>query len=341
MLSLEILALVDLSRTSGTVTSSMSSMASSGSIASFLISQMLCSTQHAPSTTGKSWSLTSVLFCRQDHLPFSLAKASLAAFWTSAIFSLKACCVQVKCCWEPAYAHISEHALWIHHALDCDRVHDVLWFLSVCLLLKIRGDADLGSNEWVLQTSRTSLWQAQRLFSIVFFPGQLRSSIRCISSRMCLFPFGMLFLNSSSGKSALLHSSHQAVERFFTHSRRCGAAVGFALFFLSLVLLSLLLFLLLKQQQRGYDLFQPAGLSHRPFLVPAITSIAAAARNFRKAVRPFPSPLTLQITTTHLVECSLENFTSINRGQIRVFRRRNQLLHLSEMGCTESIRRNA
>nr|GMD92426.1 GTP-binding nuclear protein Ran-1 [Ipomoea batatas] len=146
MLSLEILALVDLSRTSGTVTSSISSMASSGSIASFLISQMLCSTQHAPSTTGKSWSLTSVLFCRQDHLPFSLAKASLAAFWTSAIFSLKACCVQVKCCWEPAYAHISEHAPWIDHALDCDRVRRPLVPLGVPLV-EIRGDADLGSND--------------------------------------------------------------------------------------------------------------------------------------------------------------------------------------------------
>ncbi|XP_008657795.1 GTP-binding nuclear protein Ran1B [Zea mays] len=55
-------------------------------------SQMLCSTQQAPSTTGRSCSFTSVRFCRHAHRPLRRSKASTATRQTSATFSLKACC---------------------------------------------------------------------------------------------------------------------------------------------------------------------------------------------------------------------------------------------------------
>lgn len=96
--SLAFIALPDLNPISGTISSSTRLITNSGSISSFIISHILCKTQHAPSTTGKSWSLTSVRFCKQDHRPFNLANAPLETLWISPIFSLKACWVQVKCC---------------------------------------------------------------------------------------------------------------------------------------------------------------------------------------------------------------------------------------------------
>ncbi|WVZ69943.1 hypothetical protein U9M48_018656 [Paspalum notatum var. saurae] len=96
MLSLARLAASDRTGFSGVVSSSTSSQRMAGSTSSPRISQMLCRTQQAPSTTGRSCSLTSVRFCRQAQRALSLAKASTATRRRSATFSLKACCVHVR-----------------------------------------------------------------------------------------------------------------------------------------------------------------------------------------------------------------------------------------------------
>uniref|UniRef100_J3L1D0 Uncharacterized protein n=1 Tax=Oryza brachyantha TaxID=4533 RepID=J3L1D0_ORYBR len=62
MLSLARLAASERTGISGEVSSSTSSYRSSGSSTSPRVSQMLCRTQQAPSTTGRSWSFTSVPF---------------------------------------------------------------------------------------------------------------------------------------------------------------------------------------------------------------------------------------------------------------------------------------
>ncbi|PWZ08329.1 GTP-binding nuclear protein Ran-1 [Zea mays] len=96
MSSLALVAPSDRTGFSGTVSSSSMSHRSAGSMPSPRDSQMLCSTQQAPSTTGRSCSFTSVRFCRHAHRPLRRSKASTATRQTSATFSLKACCAHVS-----------------------------------------------------------------------------------------------------------------------------------------------------------------------------------------------------------------------------------------------------
>jgi hypothetical protein len=72
MSSLALVAPSDRTGFSGTVSSSSMSHRSAGSMPSPRDSQMLCSTQQAPSTTGRSCSFTSVRFCRQQARPPAL-----------------------------------------------------------------------------------------------------------------------------------------------------------------------------------------------------------------------------------------------------------------------------
>uniref|UniRef100_A0A0E0RBV4 Uncharacterized protein n=1 Tax=Oryza rufipogon TaxID=4529 RepID=A0A0E0RBV4_ORYRU len=90
MLSLSRLAASERTGVSGEVSSSTSSYRSSGSSSSPRVSQMLWRTQQAASTTGRSWSFTSVHSWRHAHRALSRVNASMATRLRSPTFSLKA-----------------------------------------------------------------------------------------------------------------------------------------------------------------------------------------------------------------------------------------------------------